>query len=653
MVATVDGDRIVKVVGDRGHPASRGYTCAKGRAIVTQHHSPHRLDRPRLHGEEVSWEVLLDDLAGRVQALIADGGPDRIARYAGTGMTWDVGMFAARRLLRGLGTKQLYSAKTLDSAPPLRAAELVTGFADTVPAWTPDDPSPTLAVLVGVDPSTSGGYLGTPGGNWPQRLRAFRRRGGELWVIDPRRTKTAAQADRHLAARPGSDVFLLAWLVRELMESGFDRKEVETACDPADVQRLLSAVAPFGLTAVAGRTGLQPADLVDLVAAVRRHRQVAIMGGTGASFTPTGVLTYWLMWAAMIITGSLDRPGGLRLPPSKGTALDGPPRQGHAPEEGAYSSGPISRPDLAGVLGERPAVALVDEIEAGEVQALFIFGGNPLTAAPRPDSLRKALAHLEVLAVFDAFDTPLTQLATHAIPCTWITERKGFFHSPGFLGLTRSYYSPALVAPTAERRHAWWVLGQLGRRLGLDVLKGLDCDTVDDDTVLRQSAEATCDFSTAVIKAGTYGVEVPNRFGWFHGQILPGGRWRLAPRVLADRLGGVWSDSGDGLRLINGRIASSVNSAAYAQPRDGPPPIHVSVDVAREQGLVSGNRIRVGTDFGSIEGRVRVDATLAPQSVWVNHGWLAQNVNRLTDPVPDPLTGQPFFTGVRARVERL
>jgi anaerobic selenocysteine-containing dehydrogenase len=606
-----------------------------------------------LRGEEVSWEVLLDDLAAGVGALVAEGGPDRVARYAGTGMTWDVGMFSARRLLRGLGSKQLYSAKTLDSAPLMRAAELVTGFADTFPVWSPDDPSPTLAVLVGVDPATSGGYLGTPGSNWPLRLRGFRRRGGELWVVDPRRTKTAAQANRHLAARPGSDVFLFAWLVRELLEAGFDPEELESACDPADVHRLRTAVASFTLTEVAERTGLTPTDLLDLVAAVRRHGQVAILGGTGASFTPTGVLTYWLMWAAMIITGSLDRQGGVRLPPARRAALEGPPRQGHAPPDGAYLPGPASRPDLAGVLGERPAVALVDEIEAGEVKALLIFGGNPLTAAPRPDRLRAALAQLEVLAVFDAFDTPLTRLATHAIPCTWITERSGFFHSPGFLGLTRSYHSPALVASTGERRHAWWVLAQLGRRLGLDVLKGLDCDSVDDETVVRQAADASCDFAAAVIEAGTHGVEVPNRYGWFHTTILPGGRWRLAPRVLAERLEGVRSRDGDGLRLISGRIATSVNSAPYAQPRAGPPPIHVSADVAGAQGVASGDRIRVSTAFGSFEGQARVDPSLAPESIWVNHGWLDQNVNQLTDPTPDPITGQPFFTGIPVRLEPL
>ena len=61
----------------------------------------------------------------------------------------------------------------------------------------------------------------------------------------------------------------------------------------------------------------------------------------------------------------------------------------------------------------------------------------------------------------------------------------------------------------------------------------------------------------------------------------------------------------------------------------------------------------MSTAFGTIEGLAEVDATLASQSIWVNHGWAEQNVNRILDPMPDRLTAQPFFTGVSVRLERL
>jgi anaerobic selenocysteine-containing dehydrogenase len=653
MVALVEDGRIVKVAGDRDDPISRGYTCAKGRAIPERHHAATRLDRPRLHGQEVSWETLLDDLAERLQRLVADGGPERVARYMGTGMTYDIGQFQVRRFMRGIGSKQIYSPFTLDSAPAIRATELVTGFVDTHPVWTPDESAPTLAILVGLNPNVSGGGLGLWGSNWPARLRDFRRRGGELWVIDSRATRTARVANRHLAPRPGTDLFLFGWLVRELLEEGYDAQEVEAACDPADVERLRAVVAPFELDVVAARTSVAASDLLDLLAAVRRHRTVAIKGGTGISFTPNGVVTWWLIWATMILTGSLDREGGLRFYPPTRQALNAPPRQGHAPEEGSFTPGAPSRPELPGFFGERPAVALVDEIEAGNVRALLVFGGNFFAAAPEPDRMRAALAKLEVLAVFDAFDVPLTQMASHAIPCTWITERSAFFHSPSFLGFTRSRYSAPLVPPGAERRHAWWVLAQLGRRLGIDVLKGLDLDVADEEAVMLEGANATCDFVDEVIASGTWGVEVPHRYGWYHENVLPGGRWRLAPPVVAERLASVWNDDAEGMRLVSGRVIENVNSVRYAKPGDDAPPIHVSADAAAARGIASGDRVRVSTAFGAVEGPARIDATLACQSVWISHGWLDQNVNRLTDPMPDLLTGQPHFSGVPVQLERV
>ena len=655
MLATLAGDRIVKVKGDRDHPESRGYTCRKGRAIAEQHHTARRLDRPRLRGEEVAWEALLDDLSGSLQRLVDEGGPDRIAVYSGTGWVDAAGLFAVGGLAAGLGTRQIYSQSTVDAAPTFRAQELVTGVsfpANPLPAWLPDDPTPTLAVMIGFNPLVSGGYLYSHGSNWPQRLRAFRRRGGELWVIDPRVTKTARIADRHLAPRPGSDVFLLAWLVRELLEEGFDADELKAACEASDVERLRGAVAPFQLAHVAERTGLAGADLLDLLATIRRHRKVAIVPGTGASFQASGVVVYWLIWAAQILTGSLDREGGVLFFPNTRAALapDAPPIEEHAPEDGAYAPGPASRPELTGLLGQLPTGALVDEIEAGEVRALLLLGGNPLSCAPRPDRLRAALEGLDVFAVADVFESRLTESATHVLPCTWITERDEFRCFPG-IGMRRGYFSPALVPPDAERRYGWWVLAQLGRRLGIEVLPGIDPDTVDDESVVRHVAHALSDFAGDVIEAGPYGVDTPTRIGWYHEKILPGGRWRLAPRVLVERLAQVWEEDDGGLRLIAGRTITSVNAAHYAA--EAPPPIHVSPDTARDYEIATGDQIRVSTSVGAVEGRAEVDDGLTSQTIWMNHGWLEQNVNAITDPTIDRLTGQPVFTGFSVRIERV
>jgi anaerobic selenocysteine-containing dehydrogenase len=655
MVATVEGDRILGVAADRGHPVSGGYSCPKGRAIAEQHHSAARVDRSRLLGSAVPPDVVLDDLAAGLRRLVAKHGPDALARYGGTGLTWDVpGRVCLSRLFGGLGSAQAYSALTLDVAPMARAAELITGFPFNPPTWVSDDDGPSLVVFVGSNPSVSGGYNGGVGSNWTHRLRTFRRQGGEVWVVDPRPTKMAGHANRHLAIRAGADVFLFGWLVRELLDSGADAAELADTCNVGDVERLRAAVASFELEAVVQRTGLEPTDHIELLDAIRKHRKLAIVPGTGVSFQRSAVLTYWLIWATLITTGSLDRKGGMRfLPPGRAAiAPDAARREGHAPAAGSQSPGPASRPDLQGAFGQRPAVALVDEIEAGNVRALFLLGGNPLTAAPQPERLRAAVQKLEVLAVLDAFESELTELATHVLASTWITECDSFLHMPAG-GMTRAYLTPALVPPGGERHQIWWWMAQLGRRLGVDVLDGLDPDTIDDPTIVRRIAQFECDYANEAFEAGPRGVDVPFRYGWFREKVLPEGRWRLAPDVLVDRLGDAWNDNIGGLRLVSGRVLRSVNSAPYAEREAGSPPIHLSADAAESRGIRSGDRIRVRTEFGAVEGSAEIDPHLASESVWISHGRTEQNVNMLTDPAVDPLIGQPVVTGIPVELESI
>ncbi len=657
MYATVEGDQITTVVADRDHPASHGYSCTKGRNIPHVHHAAHRIDRPRIGGVEVEWTEFLDDLATKLQRLKDEHGPNSIAKFSGTG-TFSVNeLFAMHTFFGMVGTKSLYSSLTLDVAPLMRAAELVTGFTQAVPVWVPDEPASTLTVVVGQNPSVSGGYVGTPATNFNDRVRAYRKRGGEVWTLDPRTTRTTRMADRHLAPRPGSDVFIFAWLARELLRDGFDAYEVESACRAADVEHLRSVLEPFDLGLATQRTRLEERDLLDLLAAIKRHGKVSFLPGTGISFSPDAVVTYWLIWVVSILTGSLDRQGGMRFLPANSSMMDGPQWEGHAPEDGSTGPGPASRPELGEIFTERPSVAMVDEIEAGNIRALIVVGADPIGAAPEAERLRAALASLEVLVVIDILEWELTDIATHVVPCTWQTERHDMRFLPQY-GFERAYVSTAIVEPGAQRRHVWQVLSAVGSRMGFDILSvipGVDAESLTDRELMYAITRLTCGDAEAVFEAGVDGRDVDFRYGWFHEKALPDGKWRLAPRVLTERLPSlVRRTDVAGPRLINGRTIESVNSAHYGvADGEGAPRIRISTDVARERAIKTGDRVRVHTERGEVIGEVLVDHSMARETVWIPHGWHSHNVNRLTSPVPDLLTGQPSVTAVPVEVERI
>jgi anaerobic selenocysteine-containing dehydrogenase len=71
ILVDVDGDEVIRVRGDQEHPSSRGYTCAKGRALPALHHHPDRLERPRMRVDgrlqDTTWDVCLDDLGTRLK----------------------------------------------------------------------------------------------------------------------------------------------------------------------------------------------------------------------------------------------------------------------------------------------------------------------------------------------------------------------------------------------------------------------------------------------------------------------------------------------------------------------------------------------------------------------------------------------------------
>src|SRR5262249_32114887 len=182
--------------------------------------------------------------------------------YLATGLAYALsGWPTAERLLGLLHTKQRYTPATIDNAAILRSAELVAGNMQLSTVWNPEDSK--LLVLFGTNPVVSHGY-GTTLSDPITRIREFRRRGGELWVLDPARTESAALADEYIALRPGTDHLVLAWLVRELLHDGADHHELDAHTDPADVELLRALLEPCTLERVAAAADVAPEQLLAL-----------------------------------------------------------------------------------------------------------------------------------------------------------------------------------------------------------------------------------------------------------------------------------------------------------------------------------------------------------------------------------------------------
>ena len=643
IVVTVDGDRVLRVRGDEDHPVSRGYVCSKGRGLAAWHHAPARLDHPRLHGDDVTWHALLTDLADRLGSIVDASGPDAVALYLATGLAYDsAGQIAASQWLPSIGSRSFVTAVTVDNAPVLVAAELVSGEPMLNPIWDPTVPG--LAIFVGTNPVISHGY-GTALPDPIRALREYRSRGGRVWVLDPRRTETAAQADVHVGVRPGSDVAVLAALANALLERGADAQELRDHCDGTEVAGLRTALAGFTIERAAAVAGVERELLDDLVADVRSHRgRVAVHCGTGVTMARDGILAEWLRWVVLIASGSLDRATGMRFNRGVVHRL----RRKKPGIAAPILPAAASRPELPRVLGQLPAVALVDEIEAGNIRALFVTGGNPLTAFPQPARLEAALRKLEVLAIVDVATNPLTEIATHVLPATGQLERADITLAELTSVRSGIQATRPVVEPVAERRPGWWMFAALNRAMNGAQMP----DNLSDEEFLRGVLARSSLGADAVFAAGPRGIDTPADYGWVRRELLTDGRWSIAPAPLLERLAAYVDPAPEALVLAPRREMAWSNSVAYGAVAPGPVvrmnPAAMPAGETTATGVVT-----LATAHGTVTAACVADAAVREGVVSMTHGHVGANPGALTsgDTAVDRLTAMPRISGLEVRVE--
>jgi anaerobic selenocysteine-containing dehydrogenase len=655
IVVSVEGDRVVTVKGDPEDPVSRGYTCPKGRALPAFHHHPRRLDHPMVRRDgllrRTTWDDLLGDLGTRLMEIRDRHGPSAIGMYVATGAAFDTsGRRAAHRFLTGIGSKSFYTAASIDSPNKPMVAEMMVGFAGAIPV--PDRENPRLVLLAGVNPVVSHGQFN----GFPDPVVAIRELAekGEVWVLDPRTTETARLATGHLPVRPGTDWIVFAHLVRELLRDGADHRYL---ADHADgVESLAEAVEPFDVAEASARSGVAVADLEMLLAAVRRAGRLAIQTGTGTSMNDAANVTEWLAWAVQIVTGSFDAPGGSWFNPGYLRSLD---RRSISAGGGTLEPGPPSRPDLPRRLGEYPVSAMYDEVESGNLRALLVVGGNPVTAFPDLGRTRRMLSSLEVVALSDVVENETASHATHLLPCTDQLERADLpLVVEQFMPMVMTRYTAAVVPPKAEHRPAWWQFARLGEAWGIDVLGlGRPADDLTDDDLLRSLADRSRSTFDEIRSMPVAIHAEPQMFGWFTDSVLADRRWDLAPEPIVAQLANLRAARVPELVLIPRRQVRHVNSQLTdgSGGRADTADLLIHPDDAGDRGIDDGMAVRVTSDHGSLVTTASVTDAIRIGAVSVPHGF--------GDPSPatvlssrvgvDPLTGMVRLGGVAVEVEPL
>jgi anaerobic selenocysteine-containing dehydrogenase len=631
-------DEILTIRGDVEHPLSEGYLCPKGRALG-RIHAEGRLDGAFVGRADDRTPVGVDagvaDLARRLREVLDEHGPGAIASFSGSGTFSDpMGGWALGTLKRALGVTQSYSTNTVDAVAKVFVGNLVAGTSALFPQ---PDPATRLVVFVGSNPVVSHGQS-TPIPNPVARIRAFREH-GQVWVVDPRRTETAALADGHIAARPGTDYAVLGFLIRSVLEHGVDREALAARAEGVD--ELEAVVARFDRDSVAATAGVDPADLDALATVVLDAGRLAVVTGTGVTMSRGGNLGEWLAWALLIVTDSFDQPGGMWFNPGYQLRLD---RRGRI-RPGTYeTTGPPSRPDLLSFNGEWPAALIAEEIESGRLRALIVTGANPALALPDGDRVGDAFRSLDVLAAFDITPTATTDLATHAFGCADQLERPDLGSLELFGGAVYTQFTDAVVAPNADRPEMWRVIAKVAREMGVELLEADDdLDAIPTEEVMSRTRRG---FDLDALRAADGPLIAETEvFGWVQ-ERLPFGKWRLAPPELVRQLDGI--PAVPPLVIAPRRQSRRMNGLRYGDER---PEATIHPTTAAQAGVVDGQLVEVTSASGTLRLVARVTDTVAAGVVSVPHAWRDANVNVLTSSTDlDPYTGMPMLSGTAVNV---
>ena len=483
------GREVIGIRGDDDDVFSRGFICPKAYALKELDADPDRLRGPlvRRNGtlEPATWDEAFAEIERRLGAVIRERGRDAVAVYLGNPSVHSLALsLYGAVFVRALGTKNVFSASTVDQMPKQVAVGLMFGTMLSTPV--PDLDRTDYLLMLGANPFVSNGSLMTAP-DVPGRLRAIRQRGGRVVVVDPRRTRTATEASEHHFIRPGTDSYFLFAIVHTLFAEGLVRLG-RLAEHTVGVERVEALARPFAPEVVARRCGIDAATIRRLARELATSERAAVYGRIGTCTQEFGTLASWLVDVINLLTGHLDELGGAMFtraatgsPHTRGT-----PGKGKGVRLGRRRSRVREAPE---VYGELPCACLAEEIETpgdGQIRALVTVAGNPVLSTPNGERLDRALDTLEFMVSLDIYVNETTRHADVVLPGLSPLEQSHYDVILRQLAIRNvATYSPATFEPPADQVPEWRTLLRLAA-IAAGQGDGADVDALDDFVVAQR-----------------------------------------------------------------------------------------------------------------------------------------------------------------------
>jgi len=671
----VKNEKIVYATGKNG-PANHNRLCVKGRFGFDYIHHPHRLTVPLIrlpnaekhaqdqvdpanpwtHFREASWDEALDAAAQGFVKVKGRLGPKGLAGF-GSAKGSNEEAYLFQKLVRtGFGSNNVDHCTRLCHASSVAALmEGLNSGAVSAPFAAAMDAE--VIIVIGANPTVNHPVAATFIKN------AVKQNGAKLVVIDPRRQTLSRHAWQHLAFRPGSDVALLNAMLHTIINEGLTDQQY-IAGYTEGYEELKARIGDFSPEAMEPVCGIPAETIREVARAYAKARSSLIFWGMGISQHVHGTDNSRCLIAMALVTGQIGRPG---------TGLH--PLRGQNNVQGASDAGliPMVFPDYQSVENKEihrffeeawnhkldpvrglTVVEIMTAIHEGTIGGMFVEGENPAMSDPDLNHAREALAKLEHLVVQDLF---LTETAFHAdvvLPASAFAEKSGSFTNTD----RRVQLAHPVIAPPGDARQDWWIINELGKRLGLD------WTYTQPSEIFAEMASTMPSLANITWErleregAVTYPVDSPDQPGneiiFYAGFPTASGRGKIVPaNVLPpDEV----PDSEFPMVLSTGRVLEHWHTGSMtrrAEVLDAIEPEAVAFmspgDLWRMK-IDAGDHIRLETRRGAVDVKVRSDRDVPAGMVFMPFCYAEAAANLLTNPALDPFGKIPEFKFCAARV---
>jgi anaerobic selenocysteine-containing dehydrogenase len=675
-------EQIIRIRGDKDDVFSHGFICPKGSTLKQLHEDPDRLRKPMVKRNgvhvEVSWDEAWKEVERGLMGVIDRHGRGSLSAYLGNPNAHNLGpQLFSGVMLRSMGTRNIFSASSVDQMPMHVAGGFMFGSAQHIPV--PDLDHTDYLLMLGANPYMSNGSLCTAP-DYPGRIQAIRARGGKVVVVDPRRSKTAENSDEWVSIRPGTDGLFMAALANVMFAEGIAKVEPRIASHMNGLDEFRTAVQPFTPERVTAATGVPADTIVRIAREMCAAPTCAVYGRIGVNTVEFGSTNAWLVNALSIITGNFDKRGGdmFTTPAAGGASTRGTAGKGKGFQTGRGHSRVSNKPE---VLGEYPVAVFAEEILTpgeNQIRAAITVAGNPVLSTPHSEQLDRALADLEFMVSIDIYLNETTRHADVILPPPSALE-KDHYDVGLYVYAVRNIanYSEPVLQKDADSPEEWEILVKMGA-----ILQGLGTDVdpaaMDDQNIFATVTSAVATSSSSIsgrnadeilamlnkdgrrgtarmldfmLQTGPYGaafganptglsldVLLANPHGVDLGALepripeglrTPTGMIELSPPLLiADlvRLEASIDKADDSQMLLVGRRDLKSNNSWMHNIKvltkgSLSCTAHVHPDDAARLGLSDGATVRITSRVGSVDAPVEVTDSVRQGVVSLPHGW--------------------------------